>query len=219
MPCFLVLRPSPLLNIQLRLASLSTFCLQLYTCMIRMVHDQFEFVVNAPLLQNLYLEIISQNPIPWCLAMSSSSALGWRLPSEPAIVPAPQGDPKHKHDISPSTGSSPKGKGGRTTVNLGQVSELGKRATVAERDKDDPVVRERGDRVADGRFLSTARRTRGDEHACKLARQGACGPEFTRGVPKGLSKGVIRSLATTRTPRRRYRTSTILTFHCAGKLP
>ena len=46
MPCFLVLRPPPLLNIQLRLASLSTFCRQLYTCMIRMVHDQFEFVVK-----------------------------------------------------------------------------------------------------------------------------------------------------------------------------
>lgn len=74
-------------------------------------------------------------------------------------------------------------------MNLGQVAELGKRAAVSQRDEDDTVVRERGDRVADGRFLSTARRTRGDEHARKLARQGAFGPEFTRGVPKGLFEG------------------------------
>jgi len=74
----------------------------------------------------------------------------------------------------------------RSTVNFGQVGELAKRAAVPERDEDDTVVRERGDRVADGRFLTTAGRTRGDEHARKLARQGAFAPEFTRGVPKGL---------------------------------
>ena len=102
-------------------------------------------------------------------------------------------------------------------MNLGQVAELGKRAAVSQRDEDDTVVRERGDRVADGRFLSTARRTRGDEHARKLARQGAFGPEFTRGVPKGLFEGGgIRSLATT---PQRNRASTRPTFHCPGKLP
>jgi hypothetical protein len=100
-------------------------------------------------------------------------------------------------------------------VNLGQVGELGKRATVAERDENDTVVRERGDRVADGRFLSTSRRTSGDEHTRKLARQGAVGPEFTRSVPKGLSRG-IRSLAAT---PQRYHALTRPTFHCPGKLP
>lgn len=154
--------------------------------MIRMVHDQFESAAKGP-LQNLYLETVSQNPVPCSLAISSSSALGWRLPSPPAIVPAPQGDPKDKHDHRHA--KQKQQKVGRTTVNLGQVAELGKRAAVSQRDEDDTVVRERGDRVADGRFLSTARRTRGDEHARKLARQGAFCPEFTGGVPKGLFEG------------------------------
>lgn len=35
----------------------------------------------------------SQNPLPWAVASSISRALGWRLPSPDAKVPAPQGEP------------------------------------------------------------------------------------------------------------------------------
>lgn len=74
-------------------------------------------------------------------------------------------------------------------MNLGQVGELRKSAAVTKRDEDDAVVRERRDRVHDGRFLSTAWPTRGDEHARKLARQATARPETARCVPKGLSRG------------------------------
>lgn len=73
-----------------------------------------------------------------------------------------------------------------TAVNLRQVGQLSKRTAVAKWDIDDTVVRERRERIDDGRFLSATWRTRGDEHASKLAYQRAPGPESASRVPKGL---------------------------------
>lgn len=133
-------------------------------------YGTFSFVKGP--LQNLYLTTVCQNPIPCCLATSSSSSLGWRLPSAPANVPAPQGDPDQGQNREPINDIDTTRNKRLTAVNFAQVGKLGERATVTERDVDDTVVRERREGVDDGCLLSTARCTRGDEHARKLAYQG-----------------------------------------------
>ena len=75
---------------------------------------------------------------------------------------------------------------GRTAVHLVEVGQLGKGTAVPERDVDDAVVGEGGEGVHDGRFLAAAGGTRGDEHAGKLAREGALGPEPACLVPERL---------------------------------
>ena len=76
----------------------------------------------------------------------------------------------------------------RTPADLAHVAHEAKRAAVAQRDKDHAVVHERRERRDDGRFLATARCPRGDEHACKLARQRALEPEPAGVVPECLER-------------------------------
>lgn len=75
---------------------------------------------------------------------------------------------------------------GASTVDLGQVSELGERLGVAEGNVDDAVVGERGQSSDGSRLLTTTQGAGGDEDTTELAVEATSSPLSASAVPESL---------------------------------
>lgn len=123
------------------------------------------------------------------VAISSSSSEGWREPSGPEKVPAPQGDPIN-NVISTGRRHGSVTEEILTTVNLSEVGELSERMGVTEGDVENPVVGEGGERGNRGRLLSSSRSSGGDEDTGVLPSELPGRPEAAGGVPEGLEYAI-----------------------------
>jgi hypothetical protein len=83
-------------------------------------------------------------------------------------------------------------KKGHTAVDLREAGELPKGVAVAERDKNDAVVRERADRIRDSDLLSSTRARRRHKRASVLAGERARRPEGTGRVPECLNHAMSK---------------------------
>jgi hypothetical protein len=103
-------------------------------------------------------------------------------------VPAPQGDPV---DTLISQSVLIKKQSARTSVYLGQISQLTESGGVSERDVKDAMMSKRAEGCDSCRFLSSTKTSGRDEYTCILARKGAFLPESSGGVPECLPGGFI----------------------------
>jgi hypothetical protein len=77
-------------------------------------------------------------------------------------------------------------KSGSTSMNFFDVGQLSEGIFVSQWDVDDTVVRQNGDGVEDGGFLSSSETGGGNKHACVFSRVCTRGPHAASGVPECL---------------------------------
>lgn len=114
--------------------------------------------------------------------------MGWREPSGPAKVPAPQGEPGGIHVLS----NSPLhySEQTRTAVNFSEIRQLAKGSSIPQGDKRDAVVSKGRLRCKSRGLLSTTMAGSGDEHSSVLAVQFALLPQLAGTIEEGLQEGL-----------------------------
>jgi len=75
-----------------------------------------------------------------------------------------------------------------TTVNLVQVGQKREYVLITERNEDDAVVGQGGERGVDSHLLSSTRSTGGNEDTGVFSSEGTLSPETTGSIPEGLRR-------------------------------
>lgn len=110
------------------------------------------------------LETVSQNALPWAVAISSSSAVGKREPSAPCFIhwrnqPRFSELDRRKRDVYRKRPSSPC----TTAMHLIQIRQHRENSLIPQRHIDKPMMRKRTHRSNTGTLLPTTQRSRRDK--------------------------------------------------------